>query len=78
MGHIHKILVPMDGSPPSMAALWEAVALAEDLQAAIDVLHVRAPNRFEVGSATATAQGSKPTARWTRRLTRPKPDWVNA
>ena len=57
MGHIQKILVPMDGSPPSIAALWEAVALAEDLQADIDVLHVKAPNRFEIGSATATAPG---------------------
>ena len=56
MGHIQKILVPMDGSPPSIAALWEAVALAEELQAAIDVLHVDGPNRFEVGSATATAR----------------------
>ena len=55
MGHIQKILVPMDGSPPSLAALWEAVALAEELQAAIDVLHVDSPNRFEVGSTTATA-----------------------
>jgi nucleotide-binding universal stress UspA family protein len=55
MGHIQKILVPMDGSPPSVAALWEAVTLAEELQAAIDVLHVNGPNRFEVGSATATA-----------------------
>jgi nucleotide-binding universal stress UspA family protein len=58
MGHIQKILVPMDGSPPSMAALREAVALAEDLQAVIDVLHVRAPDRFEVGSTTATAQSA--------------------
>ena len=58
MGHIQKILVPMDGSPPSIAALGEAVALAEDLAAAIDVLHVNAPNEFEVGSATATAPGA--------------------
>jgi nucleotide-binding universal stress UspA family protein len=58
MGHIHKILVPIDGSPPSLAALWEAVALAEELEAAIDVLHVDSPNRFGVGSTTATAPGA--------------------
>jgi len=58
MGHIHRILVPMDGSPPSVAALWEAVALADELQASIDVLHVKAPDRFEIGSATATARGA--------------------
>ena len=40
MGHIQKILVPMDGSPSSIAALEEALTLAEDLGAAIDVLHV--------------------------------------
>lgn len=43
MGHIHKILVPMDGSPSSIAALTQALTLAEDVGASIDVLHVNAP-----------------------------------
>lgn len=58
MGHIQKILVPMDGSAPSIAALSQAVALAEDLGARIDVLHVNAPDRFELGSSTAVAAGA--------------------
>lgn len=43
MGHIDKILVPIDGSPASTAALTQAVELAEDLGASVDVLHVRSP-----------------------------------
>lgn len=42
MGHIKKILVPMDGSPSSLAALTQALTLAEDVGASIDVLHVNA------------------------------------
>jgi universal stress protein A len=48
MSHIQKILVPMDGSPASLAALAQAVTLAEDLGATIDVLHVTAPDEVEV------------------------------
>lgn len=55
MAHIHHILVPVDDSPPSLAALSEAVALAEDLGATIDVLTVKAPDQFHVGSATPVA-----------------------
>jgi len=40
MAHIRKILVPMEGSPSSLAALSQAVALAVDLGASIIVLHV--------------------------------------
>jgi len=58
MTHVRKILVPMDGSVPSIAALSPAVALAEDLGARIDVLHVDAPDRFELGSSTAVAKGA--------------------
>jgi nucleotide-binding universal stress UspA family protein len=47
MAHIKRILVPVDGSPASRAALAEAVAVAEDTGAAIDVLHVVAPEPFE-------------------------------
>jgi nucleotide-binding universal stress UspA family protein len=40
MGHIRKILVPSDGSPPSIAALHEATMLAGELDASVEVLHV--------------------------------------
>lgn len=59
MAHIRKLLVPMDGSPPSVAALAQAVTLAEDLGASIEVVHVKAPDEFEVGSATAAATSAQ-------------------
>jgi len=40
MAALQSILVPIDGSPPSLAALDHAVALAEDCKAKIIVLHV--------------------------------------
>ncbi len=40
MAHIQKILVPVDPSPCSIAALTHATALAQDLAADLDVLHV--------------------------------------
>jgi nucleotide-binding universal stress UspA family protein len=40
MGRLQTILVPVDGSPPSLAALDHAVALASDYGARLDVLHV--------------------------------------
>jgi len=55
MSHINKILVPMDGSPASIAALAQAVTLAEDVEASVEVLHVMAPDDFEVGSATSAS-----------------------
>jgi nucleotide-binding universal stress UspA family protein len=58
MRHIQRILVPMDGSSASVAALSQAVALADDLGAAIDVLHVTAPDQFVVGSTTDTASSA--------------------
>jgi nucleotide-binding universal stress UspA family protein len=42
MSHIRKILVPMDGSQPSLAALEQAADLADDLGASVDVLYVDA------------------------------------
>lgn len=62
MSHIRKIIVPMDGSPPSLAALAEAVTFAEELGADIDVLHVNAPDDFEVGSTTAVAKAAQSEA----------------
>jgi len=56
MRAISKILVPIDGSPPSIAALEHAVALAEDCATTrVDVLHVEAPDEFEVGSMSPLA-----------------------
>lgn len=43
MLEIHKILVPVDFSECSRAALESAVALAERFEASIDVLHVWEP-----------------------------------
>lgn len=48
-----SILVPVDGSAPSLEALAHAVALAEDNPLArVDVLHVVAPEDFRVGSGS--------------------------
>lgn len=58
MAHIQRILVPSDGSPPSLAALCEAAMLAEELGASIDVLEVQGPDRFEVGSALSVSAGT--------------------
>jgi nucleotide-binding universal stress UspA family protein len=52
MPAVHSILVPVDGSPPSIAALEHAIALAEDGDARIDVLHVEGPDEFGIGSST--------------------------
>jgi universal stress protein A len=59
MSHVRKILVPVDGSPPSIAALDHAVALAEDLGATLEVIHIETPDRFEVGSATPAVAGAR-------------------
>ena len=40
MAALRSILVPADGSPPSLSALAHAVALAEESDARIDVVHV--------------------------------------
>jgi len=40
MNTLQSILVPVDGSPASLAALDHAVTLARDYDARIDVLHV--------------------------------------
>lgn len=53
MAHIRRILVPSDGSPPSLAALHEATRLAEDLGASVDVLHVVPEERTLVAIAAS-------------------------
>ena len=55
MPPLQSILVPVDGSPPSLAALEHAVTLVEDGAARVVVLHVDAPEEFSVGSATPMA-----------------------
>lgn len=55
MSHIQRILVPLDGSPPSIAALREATALAEDTGASVDVLQVNGPDHFGIGSTRPQA-----------------------
>jgi nucleotide-binding universal stress UspA family protein len=40
MSALQRILVPVDGSPPSLAALDHAIALADDGDVIVDVLHV--------------------------------------
>jgi len=46
MGPLRRILVPLDGSPPSLSALDHALALARDSDAKIDVLHVEGPEEL--------------------------------
>ncbi|HVJ92458.1 MAG TPA: universal stress protein [Labilithrix sp.] len=60
MASIRNILVPFDGSPPAIAALEHALALAEDCTGThIDVLHVEAPDEFEVGSTAPAAPAAR-------------------
>ncbi len=59
MGHIKTILVPIDGSPASVAGLAAAVTLAEDLHAEVHVLSVNVPSHFEVGSATDSVEAER-------------------
>jgi nucleotide-binding universal stress UspA family protein len=63
MASIRNILVPVDGSPPSTAALDHAVALAEESSSTrVDVLHVDAPDEFEVGSTSPMAPSAREEA----------------
>ena len=63
MAHFQKILVPVDSSPCSIAALAEATVLASELGSAVTVLHVHADdhtpqeeNDLEGAIASAKAQ----------------------
>lgn len=51
MHALESILVPADGSSPSLAALEHAIALATDSDATIDVLYVEAPEELAISSA---------------------------
>ena len=64
MAAIRKMLVPIDGSPPAIAALEHAVALAEECTSSrVEVLHVEAPDEFEVGSMSPIAPIAREEAR---------------
>ena len=62
MGSLHKILVPVDGSPPALAALEHAVALAIDCDATVDLLHVEAADTFQIGSTTPLSPEAREAA----------------
>ena len=49
---LESILVPVDGSSPSLAALDHAIVLAEDSGAALDILHVSVADDFSYGETT--------------------------
>ncbi|MDX2087434.1 MAG: universal stress protein [Kofleriaceae bacterium] len=55
MAAIQSILVPIDGSTPSLAALDHAIAVAEDTGATITILHVDVDEEFRVGSTSPLA-----------------------
>ncbi len=61
MAHIKKILVPVDDSACSLAALTHAAALADDLDASIDVLFVPTESEPVLSGAIAAAVGSLQT-----------------
>jgi nucleotide-binding universal stress UspA family protein len=58
MGHIKNILAAVNGSPSSLTALAEAVSLAEDLGAHVDVLHVVTPAEPKGGPASTAEQAA--------------------
>jgi nucleotide-binding universal stress UspA family protein len=55
MGHIRTILVPFDGSPPSLAALDFAATLADDTGATVDLLYVEPPDVLPTAPAPAAS-----------------------
>jgi nucleotide-binding universal stress UspA family protein len=59
MSNLRRILVPVDGSPPSIAALEHAIALAEDTGAMVESLHIDAPNEFDVGSSSPSTPDAR-------------------
>jgi nucleotide-binding universal stress UspA family protein len=55
MSLIRKILVPIDFSPCSQAAVYYAGALAEELGASLEVVHIESDDAFKIGSTTPSA-----------------------
>jgi nucleotide-binding universal stress UspA family protein len=62
MNTLRTILVPIDGSAPSLAALDHAVTLASDYNADVEVLHVMPEEDPMSAEARAEVTGSMQTA----------------
>lgn len=62
MQTLRSILVPLDGSPPSLAALEHAITLAADYEARIDVLHVIPPSDLMGREARAEVESEMDAA----------------
>jgi nucleotide-binding universal stress UspA family protein len=56
---LRKILVPLDGSAASAAALEHAVTLAEGNDAIVDAIHVDGDDAFGIGSTTPLAPSAR-------------------
>src|SRR4051812_36182637 len=64
MASIRSILVPIDGSQAATAALEHAVALVEECtESRVDVLHVDAPDEFDIGSSVPLAPSAREEVR---------------
>jgi len=68
---LESILVPIDGSSPSLAALEHALVLAEDTGATVDVLHVAIDDELTTSESTG-ADVDAAVARAVDRLGRPR------
>ena len=62
MDTLRTILVPIDGSPPSLAALDHAITLAKDYAARVEVIHVIAPSDPLSSTARADIDDAMTTA----------------
>ncbi|HXH21172.1 MAG TPA: universal stress protein [Dehalococcoidia bacterium] len=71
-GPVRRLLVPIDGTPKTAAALQPVTQLAHDLKASIDFLYVADPRQkppLERGSITAPRYVDQPQHEW--------PEWAN-
>jgi nucleotide-binding universal stress UspA family protein len=63
MGHVHKMLVPIDDSACSMSALGQAVALAEDLGAEVELLHIAPADERALDAVSPSEEEREESAR---------------
>jgi nucleotide-binding universal stress UspA family protein len=71
-GPVRRLLVPIDGTPKTAAALQPVTQLAHDLKASIDLLYVADPRQkppLERGSITAPLYVDQPQHEW--------PEWAS-
>lgn len=69
IGPIHRLLLPLDGSPTTAMAVQQAIVLASLLGADVDVLYVAsqtAPREMEVGQMGLPAYIDQPQHEWTQ------------